>query len=169
MNRDGNIADVTGPTIFLLEGKRKREGFTGKFLVDHGAAIGLKYVMMATVFMTEEAWVLATPLVIKGLCSSDPIVQANLQWWVLEVFNGHGPHLMSLPAMQLCYDSKILSLKEEGDSSHVNQAYGKFVAPADKSAKIKSLVMLRGRKLVNKGVVDQWGLIHVRIYLPFEL
>jgi hypothetical protein len=78
--------------------------------------------MPVTAFMTEEAWVQATPSVIKGLRSSDPIVQANPQWWVLEVFDGYGPHTMSLPAMQLRYDSKILSLKEEGDSSHVNQA-----------------------------------------------
>ncbi len=109
MYRTGNIADVTGPTIFLLEGKRKREGFTDKFLVDHGAAIGSKCIMTATAFMTEEAWVQATPSVIKGLGSSDPIVQANPQWWVLEVFNGHGgPHTMSLPALQLCYDNNIL-------------------------------------------------------------
>jgi hypothetical protein len=52
----GNVADVTGlPTIFLLEGKRKREGFTDKFLADHGAAIGSKCIMTATAFMTEEA------------------------------------------------------------------------------------------------------------------
>jgi hypothetical protein len=164
MYRTGNIADVTGPTIFLLEGKRKREGFTDKFLVDHGAAIGSKCIMTATAFMTEEAWVQATPSVIKGLRSSDPIVQANPQWWVLEVFDGHGPHTMSLPAMQLRYDSKILSLKEEGDSSQVNQAYDKFVAPADKSAKDESLAMLRGCTLVNKGVVDQWGLVHVGLF-----
>jgi hypothetical protein len=113
MYHTGNIADVTGPTIFLLEGKRKHEGFTDKFLVDHGAAIGSKCIMTATVFMTEEAWVQATPCVIKGLHSSDPIVQANPQWWVLEVFDGHGPHTMSLSAMQLRYDSKILSLKEK--------------------------------------------------------
>jgi hypothetical protein len=172
MYRTGNIADVTGPTIFLLEGKRKRFGFTDKFLVDHGAAIGSTCIMTATAFMTEEAWVQATPSVIKGLRSSDPIVKANPQWWVLEVFDGHGPHTMSLPAMQLRYDSKILSLKEEGDSSHVNQAYDKFVAPADKSAKDESLAMLRGCTLVNKGVVDQWGLVHVGLFaiksLPFS-
>jgi hypothetical protein len=148
MYRTGNIADVTGQTIFFLEGKRKRDGFTDKFLVDHGAAIGSKCIMTAATFMTQGAWVQATPSsVIKGLHSSDPIVQANPQWRVLEVFDGHGPHMMSLPAMQLCYDSKILSLKEEGDSSHVNQAYDKFVAPANKNAKNESLAMLRGCEL----------------------
>jgi hypothetical protein len=107
----------------------------------------------------------ATPSIIKDLRSSDPIVQANPQWWVLEVFDGHGPHTMSLPAMQLRYDSKIQLLKEEGNSSHVNQAYDKFVAPANKSAKDESLAMLWGYTLVNKGVVDQWGLIHVGLFV----
>jgi hypothetical protein len=127
------------------------------------AAIGSKCIVTATAFMTEEAWVQATPSVIKGLRSSDPIIQANPQWWVLGVFYGHGPHMMSLPAsMQLlCYDWKILSLKQEGNSSHVNQAHNKFVAPANKSAKVESLVMLWGCTIANKGVVDQWGLIHV--------
>jgi hypothetical protein len=72
---------------------------------------------------------------------------------------------MSLPVMQLRYDSKILLLKEEGVSSHVNQAYNKFVAPANKSAKNESLGMLWGCTLVNKGVVDQWDLIHVDLFV----
>jgi hypothetical protein len=38
--RTGKIADVTRPTVFLLKGKQKREGFSDKFLVNHGAAIG---------------------------------------------------------------------------------------------------------------------------------
>jgi hypothetical protein len=66
--------------------------------------------MMATAFMTEETWVQVTSSISRGLRSSDPIVQANPQWWVLEVFDGHGPHTMSLPAMQLRYDSKIFAL-----------------------------------------------------------
>jgi hypothetical protein len=40
MYHTGNIADVTGPTIFRLKGKRKPEGFTNKFFVNPGAAIG---------------------------------------------------------------------------------------------------------------------------------
>jgi hypothetical protein len=35
--------------------------------------------------------------------------------------------------------NNILSLKEEGDASHVNQACYKFVAKNDKQAKTKSL------------------------------
>jgi hypothetical protein len=60
--RTGNIAGVTGPTIFLLKRKRKRDGFTDKFLVDKGAAIGSTANMTHTAFMTEDAWCKKQPL-----------------------------------------------------------------------------------------------------------
>ena len=62
------------------------------------------------------------------------------------------------------FDNKILSLKEEGDSSHVNQAYDKFVAVSDKAAKVKSLGNLRGNIFIKKGAVCQWGMIHIGLY-----
>ena len=34
--------------------------------------------------------------------------------------------------MQLHPDANIMSIKEEGDSSHINQAYEKYVAVKDK-------------------------------------
>ena len=60
--------------------------------------------------------------------------------------------------------NKILSLKEEGDSSHVNQAYYKFVAVSDKAAKAESLWMFQVNIYINKGVVCQWVVIHVGLY-----
>ena len=60
------------------------------------------------------------------------IRRENPQWWVMEIFDGFGAHTLSPTAMQLRLDSKILSLKEEADSSHVNQGYDKFVAKSDK-------------------------------------
>ena len=164
MYRTGNIAGTTGPTVFLLEGKHRRVGYTDKWLMDNGAAAGSTIVMTPTAFMTEQAWEAMTPSVIKGLRSASSIVNANPQWWVLEVFDGFGPHTSSLSSMQMRFDNKILSLKEEGDSSHVNQAYDNFVAVADKKAKTESLGMLRGNIYVSRGVVCQWGMIHVGLY-----
>ena len=77
--------------------------------------------------MTEQVWETTTPSVIKGLRSALYIVNANPQWWVLEVFDEFGPHTSSLSSMKIRFDNNILSLKEEGGSSHVNQAYDKFV------------------------------------------
>jgi hypothetical protein len=73
--------------------------------------------------------------------------EATQQTTTLKLF---GAHLLSFTAMQQRLDNKILSLKEEGDSSHVNQGYDKFVAKSDKIAKGVGLAMLRVQKLVTK-------------------
>jgi hypothetical protein len=102
------------------------------------------------------------------------VFAAHPQWWMLEIFDGFGAHLLSLTAMQQRLDNKILSLKEEGDSSHVNQACDefvakshvnqacdKFVAKSDEVIKGVGLLILCGQKLVAKGVVDQWEMVLV--------
>ena len=80
---------------------------------------------------------------------------------VVELF----PHTLSFKGIQLCADSKIHRIQEEGDSSHVNQAHDKYVYVQDKAANQESLVVLRKKTFYNKGVVDQWGMIHVGIFL----
>lgn len=163
MYRTGSVAGDTGPTVFLLEGERIRSNFTDKMLKKHGAKEGSTIVMTPTAFMTEEAWKRMTPSLVKGLRAM-PIVEANPQWWMLEIFDGFGPHLSSLAAMEIRHENKILSMKEEGDSSHVNQAYDKFVAMSDKVHKRECLGMLRNAKHINSGVIDQYGLLHASLY-----
>ena len=51
---------------------------------------------------------------------------------MLEIFDIFGAHLFSLPAMKEMFDNKIISLKEEGNYSHVKQTYEKYAAPFDK-------------------------------------
>ena len=163
--RTGSVAGDTGPTLFLLAGKQRREGYTDKFLHDNGAAPGSTVLMTQNAFMTIEAWEAMTPKLCAGLRKINAIVEANTQWWMLEIFDGFGAHLASLDAAQVRRDHKILSLKEEADSSHANQAYDRMVAKTDKMAKTESLGMMRsGIKFVNKGVVDQWGLVHVGMF-----
>ena len=100
------------------------------------------------------------PNIVEGIRQM-PVVRDNPQWWELAVFDGFGSHLTGLRAMKVRDENKILSLKEEGDSSHVNQAYDRFVARSDKAVEAESLTFLRRAKSLNKGVVDQWGLVHV--------
>ena len=162
MYRTECVAGDTGPTVFLLKGVRKRQGFTDAFLEKKcEAKVGSTIIMTPNAFMTIDAWEAMTPSVCKGLRNINKFVAANPQWWMLEIFDGFGAHLLSFTAMQQRLDNKILSLKEEGDSSHVNQGYDKFVAKSDKIAKGVGLAMLRGQKLVTKGVVDQWGMVLV--------
>ena len=54
-------------------------------------------------------------------------MKGDPDWWMLKVFDGFGAHLLSLKSMLGRYNNKILALKEEGESSHANQAYEKYV------------------------------------------
>jgi hypothetical protein len=51
---------------------------------------------------------------------------------MMEIVDGFGSHVSSLEASQQRWDAKILLIKEEGDSSQVNQVYDKLVAKEDK-------------------------------------
>ena len=51
-------------------------------------------------------------------------------------------------------------MKEEGNTSHVYQAYNKIVAKSNKISQSYSVGVQQECKYYNRGVVDQWGLIH---------
>ena len=76
------------------------------------------------------------------------------------MLDGFGSHTNNLPANQLRYDNKILSLKEEGDSSHVNQAYDRLTAKSDKHIHRKSLAYLSQDKRYNSQLINQTDLVH---------
>jgi hypothetical protein len=66
--------------------------------------------------------------------------------------------------------NNIIAVKEEGDSSHCNQAYDKLAIKSDKAAKTERLSMIRGTTLdINRDGVDQWGLIYVDLFAVREL
>ena len=50
--RNGSVAGDTGPTMFLLAGKQRREGYTDNFLLENGAAPGSTVLMTQNAFMT---------------------------------------------------------------------------------------------------------------------
>jgi hypothetical protein len=143
-----------------MAGKQRRQAFTDDFLHNHGAPKGSSVIMTENAFMTDEAWETMAPLATEGIRSM-PFIDDNPQWWVLEVFDGFGLHTSGFRALQIRSDRKIRSLKEEADSSHANQACDKFVAKSDKATEVRTLSYLRSAKQLNKGVVDQWGLVHI--------
>ena len=160
MYRTGSTAGVTGPTAFLMSGVKRKHGYTNDFLVRHGAAEGSSIHMTPTGFMTEEAWVELVPHQIKGI-RSIPIIKANPDWKCAELLDGFGAHFSSVESMQLKADANIICVKEEGDSSHVNQGYDKYVAKTDKKVMRSSFDLIRRTTSICKGVVDQWSLVHV--------
>ena len=105
-----------------VAGKKRRVGYTEQFLTRFGAPQGSTTVITPTGYMTEDAWVEMAPSTAAGLRQT-PIVVDMPHWWMLKVIDGSGPHTSSARAMEIYAEHKILLVKEEGDSSHVNQAY----------------------------------------------
>ena len=94
------------------------------------------------------------PSIVKGYRAL-PVVKDNPQWWMIEIFDGFGAHLTNLNALKQRADAKILSIKEEGDSSSYNQAYNKHVAKSDKHHQRRSLTFMCGMKKRNSNLIDQ--------------
>ncbi len=91
MYQTGARSGEQGPKTFLLKGQWKPQGFTDSFLEKNGAALGWTLIMTENAYMTEVAWEGMTPILVKGIQSMSHI-RNNLQWWVIEVFDGFGPH-----------------------------------------------------------------------------
>ena len=159
MYRTGSAGGSNGPTAFIMAGKYARSGYTAEFLEEHGCAPGSNIQMTERAFMTEDAWLKMTPDIIRGYRSM-PFIEWNPQWWVVEIFDGFGAHLNNIDANKMRWDAKLISIKEEGDSSSINQAYDKQVARSDKRQQRMTLGYLRQLRGQNR-FVDQWSLIHV--------
>ena len=89
-----------------------------------------------------------------------PSIFHNPDWWVIEVIDGIGAHLISEEANTIFFKNKILILKEEGDSSSINKAYGKYVTKEDKRIQRNNLNFLRESRQWNSNITDQLGLLH---------
>jgi hypothetical protein len=77
--------------------------------------------MTENVFMTDEAWLQIPQVKVPAGIHSMPYIKENPGWWVLKVVNGFGSHIHVFHALKIRQDAKILVLKEEGDSSHVDK------------------------------------------------
>ena len=82
-------------------------------------------------------------------------VNANPDWWLFGDFDGFGAYMASERAMKLRYEAKIVMGKEDGDISHIFQAYDDQVANMDKSSSGESISALNNISFLYKGLVDQ--------------
>jgi hypothetical protein len=62
--------------------------------------------------MNVDAWERMTPNIVLGLHNINKYVAANPQWWVLEICDGFGAHLLSHKENEEFFTANILSLKE---------------------------------------------------------
>ena len=115
--------------------------------------------MTPNAYMTDEAWAQIVPNLCESIRDMD-VIRDHPQWWVLLTLDGFGSHVNVDEALKIFADSKILIAKEEGDTSHVNQAYDQLVAKADKQYVRHSLNMI---KATLGRAIDQWILISIAI------
>ena len=166
--RLGAASGDDGPTAYLPAGVNRKAAYTDEFLVRQGSAPGSTVVMTPTGYMTEEAWVKMAPSMAMGIRRM-PIVSDMPDWWVVKFIDGFGAHTSSISAMEIYEKEKILLLKEEGDTSHVCQAYDQEVAKADKRSMRTSLEFLRKNTRVTQAVIDSWDLVLVALAAVREL
>ena len=88
-----------------------------------------------------------------------PVVRDHPNWWFVLSLDGYGSHLNVYKTLKLFADHKIWLVKEEGDTSHVNQAYDQAVAKADKT----EIRRLLDRVRHSVGVITQWQSIAICI------
>ena len=78
------------------------------------------------------------------------------EWWFLLTCDGFGSHVNVPEALEIFCANRILLVKEEGDSSQVNQSYDQSVAKQDKIEGRQFLDMVR---TFISSVLDQYILV----------
>jgi hypothetical protein len=127
----GSASGETGPWIFLLKGKKELEWNHPLRKLDFpGVPAGSKVIMTPNAYMTNEVWIKLTPFIANGIRKM-PVIKDHPDWMVCMTLDGFGSHLLP-EALQAFTDAKIEVVKEEGDTSKVNQAYNQSVAKEDK-------------------------------------
>ena len=82
-------------------------------------------------YMTDVAWLECSKAIVKGYRAM-PYVKENPDWSMVELLDGFRSHENGFEANELRASNNIMSLKEESNTSHANQAYDQFVAKNDK-------------------------------------
>ena len=127
--RCGFPANASGPTFFLLSGKTRNSVFTDEYLVAHGAAPFSTIIMTENGFLTDEAWAILVPLLIKGLRHKVAVAAATLgidkvtadKLTIALGFDGFKAHVKNLAELLLFAHNNILAAVEGRDSSEINQ------------------------------------------------
>jgi hypothetical protein len=125
--RVGSSANGDGPRFFLAKGKEIELETFKHFTVNYTAPPGSKVIMTANAYMTDEAWMELVPHLCRGIRQMNVIKDHPNLWAVLSL-DGFGSHLEA-SALLVFEEHKIIVIKEEGDTSHVSQAYDQTKSP----------------------------------------
>ena len=155
--RIGSAAGDEGPRVFLTEGKslgHHRSFNIHNFATTYRAPPGSHVIPTPSVYMTDDTWIeLAEPLA-KGIRAMS-VIKDHPDWWCLLSLDGYGSHLKT-DALAMFAKYNILVIKEEGDSSHLCQAYDQLVAKQDKRV---TRNLLEGYRYSKHGVITQYELV----------
>ena len=104
--------------------------------------------------MTNDAWEEIVPDLCMAIRKSK-VVSEHPDWWVFLCCDGFKSHLLET-CLPIFTNHKIYLVKEEGDTSHLCQAYDQMVAKADKLHFRSLLDTVRWRM---KTALTQWDMI----------
>lgn len=157
--RTGAAGGSTGPWIFLAAGKEITCKLMRNIDRKEGVPPHSKDYMTESAYMTDAVYAKIAPELADGIRKM-PDICDHPDWWVIVSLDGFGSHVNVHSAQEAFYDRKIFILKEEGDTSHVNQAYDQSVAKNDKTgmrANLDAVCKQIGTRM------DQWYLIAIAI------
>jgi len=157
--RIGNAAGDQGPFVFLAKGKTNDRTCLSKrnIAMDKTMPPGSYVCMTPNAYMTDEAWFECVPHIAEGIRAM-PVIKDHPKWWCSFSLDGFGSHVNVNGANRLFLQHRILILKEEGDTSQLNQAYDQHTAKEDKRRMNDNMLSLR------KGLgtqLSQWHLIKI--------
>ncbi len=159
--RIGSAGGTSGPWIFLIKRKELEKGcpFCNLEKNFHGVPPGSKVVCTDNAYMTDKTWVELAPFIAKGIRLM-PHTEDHPDWQVCLTLNGFSSHLVTA-SLEPFTAANITIIKEEGDTSQVNQGYDQSVAKEDKKVIRESLDILRSHQKL--AVIKQETIIAVCI------
>ena len=163
--RVGLASGTQGPFTFLAKGTRMdRQNI--KNILSSRCPTGSQVLMCPSAYMTDETWIKLVPEFCRGIRAM-PVIKDHPEWWMTLTLDGYSSHINCNEALEEFARNKIQIVKEEGDTSHVNQAYDQDVAKKDKTHMKNSLNLVR-RKFGNMRI-DQWILIAIAIEAQLQV
>lgn len=161
--RMGTAAGASGPFIFLAKGKSDDnipKSLRGDLSKNRkGVPLHSRVIMTPNAYMTDEAWINLVEDFCKGVRSM-PVVRDHPEWWFVLTLDGYGSHINNHEASKMFANYNVMVVKEEADTSQVNQAYDQLVAKYDKRNLTDIIEVVRNQL---NGKMDQWHLITLAI------
>ena len=88
-------------------------------------------IMTPSTYMTDDAWLELVPHLCKSIREMN-VIKEHQHCWVILSLDLYGSHVNVQRAHKILSAHKILVMKEEADTSYVNQAYDQIVGKADR-------------------------------------